>query len=276
MVAGSWLTGTMRLRSRINAGNARVLTYHRFGDWPRDPFCVSEAEFEMQVRFVAERGLAVSLDDIARFLRGQRRLPEGAVMLTCDDGAQSVLTKAAPILKRYGVPMVAFITTQAIDAGPSRLAVPEPFLSWEEVGRLQEFGITIGSHGLTHASFGEMSESQARDEAARSRDAITRELGTAPTAFAYPYGTPAHYNDMTRRVLGEVGYSMGFLSTHGPVRAGSDPLALRRIKVEGGEPLWLFKLLTQGGMDGWSAVDSALSLVEKARRRRLAVAPQAT
>jgi peptidoglycan/xylan/chitin deacetylase (PgdA/CDA1 family) len=266
----------MHMRNRLNRGGVRVLMYHRFGDWPRDPFCVSEADFEAQVQFVAERGLAISLEDIAEFLRGQRRLPEGAVMLTCDDGAQSVLTKAAPILKRYAVPMVAFVTTRAIDGSTSRLALPEPFLSWDEAGRLQEYGITIGSHGHTHASFGEMSESQARDEAGRSRDAIQRELGIAPTAFAYPYGTPAHYNDMTRRVLGEVGYSMAFLATHGPIRTGSDPLALRRVKVEGGEPLWLFKLLTQGGMDGWSAVDSALSLVEKVKRRRTAVATQAT
>ena len=115
MVAGSWLTGTMHMRNRLNRGGVRVLMYHRFGDWPRDPFCVSEADFEAQVQFVAERGLAISLEDIAEFLRGQRRLPEGAVMLTCDDGAQSVLTKAAPILKRYAVPMVAFVTTRAID-----------------------------------------------------------------------------------------------------------------------------------------------------------------
>jgi peptidoglycan/xylan/chitin deacetylase (PgdA/CDA1 family) len=266
MVLGAWASGAMLVRKR-HGGSVRVLTYHRFGHWPRDPFCVSEAAFEAQVRWVAEQGLAVSLEDFTAFLRGQRSLPEGAVMLTADDGAQSVLTRAAPILKHHGVPMVAYVTTNAIDARASRLQLPEPFLTWDEVGRLQDYGITIGSHGLTHTSLGEASEAQVREEAERSRDAIRRELGHAPTSFAYPYGTPAHYSEMSRRVLCEAGYETVFVSTHGSVRAGSDPLALRRIKVEGGEPLWLFKLLTRGGMDGWSAVDSALSLVQQARRR---------
>jgi peptidoglycan/xylan/chitin deacetylase (PgdA/CDA1 family) len=272
MMVGAWATGTVHLRSKVDRGSVRVLTYHRFGHWPRDPFCVSEVDFERQVRWIAEQGLAVSLQDLTAFLRGQRRLPEGAVLLTADDGARSVLTKAAPVLKHHGVPMVAFITTQAIDGGQSRLELPEPFLTWDEVGRLQGYGIEVGSHGLTHASLGNMSESQVREEAERSREALQRQLGSAVTSFAYPYGTPAHYSDMTRRVLAEAGYDTIFLSTHGPVRADSDPWALRRIKVEGGEPLCLFKLLARGGMDGWNLVDSALSFVQQLKRHAAAMA----
>jgi peptidoglycan/xylan/chitin deacetylase (PgdA/CDA1 family) len=151
-----------------------------------------------------------------------------------------------------------------------RLELPEPFLKWEEAGRLADYGITVASHGWTHGSLGEMTAAQVREEAERSRDAIQRELGFLPSAFAYPYGTPAHYNPMTRRVLADAGYETAFLSTHGSIRAGSDPLSLRRVKVEGGESLWQFRLLTRGGMDGWSVVDNALARLTLARRKAAA------
>jgi peptidoglycan/xylan/chitin deacetylase (PgdA/CDA1 family) len=267
MMLGAWATGTVHRRSRAPDATVRVLTYHRFGCWPRDPFCVSEAEFEAQVCWIAEHCSPITLDELQAFLRRERGLPLDAVMLTADDGAHSVLTCAAPILRRHRVPMTAFITTGALDGDRVRLELPESFLTWEEAGRLREHGITVASHGRTHGSLGEMTAAQVRDEAERSRDAIHRELGFRPTAFAYPYGTPAHYNPMTRRVLADAGYETAFLSTHGPVRAGSDPLSLRRIKVEGGEPLWQFKLLARGGMDDWSVVDNALARLTQAKRR---------
>jgi hypothetical protein len=109
-----------------------------------------------------------------------------------------------------------------------------------------------------------------REEAERSRATLQRELGFAPTSFAYPYGTPAHYDARTRRVLAAAGYDTLFLSTHGAVRAGSDPLALPRIKVEGGEPLWLFRMLARGGMDDWRVVDNAIAALTRAGRERSA------
>jgi peptidoglycan/xylan/chitin deacetylase (PgdA/CDA1 family) len=273
MMLGAWATGSAPLRNALaRGGGVRVLTYHRFGDWPRDPFCVAARDFERQVRWVAERGLAVSLADLRAFLRGERRLPEGAVLLTADDGARSVLSVAAPILREHGVPMVAFLTTGALDGLATRLALPEPFLSWDEAGRLGEHGIEVGSHGLTHGSLGTMTEAQVREEGERSREAIRRELGCVPTSFAYPYGTPAHYGTMTRRVLAGCGYDTLFLSTHGAVRAGCDPLALPRVKVEGGEPMWLFRLLARGGMDDWRYVDRALALLTRAGRARATAA----
>jgi hypothetical protein len=39
---------------------------------------------------------------------------------------------------------------------------------------------------------------------------------------------------------------------------GADLARLPRVKVEGGEPLWMFKLLCQGGMDVWRLFDNTL------------------
>jgi hypothetical protein len=44
-----------------SALSVRALTYHRFGDILRDPFCLSARDFAKQMRYLAHAGLAVSL-----------------------------------------------------------------------------------------------------------------------------------------------------------------------------------------------------------------------
>src|SRR5438046_2877456 len=67
----------------------RVLTYHRFGDSVRDPYCVTAPDFDRQMAYLAESGCAVSLLDTEAFLDGRKPLRDGAVLVTIDDGFRS-------------------------------------------------------------------------------------------------------------------------------------------------------------------------------------------
>jgi peptidoglycan/xylan/chitin deacetylase (PgdA/CDA1 family) len=97
--------------------------------------------------------------------------------------------------------------------------------------------------------------SQVREEARRSKELIESNLDREVTSFSYPYGMRRDENPTTARILAECGYRAVFLSQHGTVEQGTDVLRIPRIKVEAGEPLWMFKLLCQGGMDPWRLVD---------------------
>ncbi len=277
LAATAWASGWLAAQQRLSAGPCvRVLTYHRFGDSPYDPFCVSPGDFRQQMQWLAENRLAVSLDDVEAMLAGERQLPDGAVLVTVDDGFRSVYTQMLPVLKEYDVPAVAYITPSLIRDGtqppedhwPSEDrqppgADPEPYLGWDELHRLAADGVVIGSHGQTHRSLGRMGPVEVRHEAARSRDLLEQRLGRRVTSFAYPYGTRADFNHMTGNVLAEIGYTTALTSQHGAITGGSDPIELPRIKVEGGEGLWMFRLLCHGGMDGWRLVDRTLSRVQR-------------
>ena len=65
-------------------------------------------------------------------------------------------------------------------------------------------------------------------------------MGRPVTAFAYPYGTLADFARGRRRSWRGSGYDCAFTSQHGPVRPGMAPLPLPRVKVEAGDPSWLF------------------------------------
>ncbi|MBI3769549.1 MAG: polysaccharide deacetylase family protein [Deltaproteobacteria bacterium] len=249
-------------RRREQHASLRVLTYHRFGEESHDPFCVRAADFEQQMALLANESLLVSLSDLEEFLAGARNPPDGGILVTIDDGCPSVRTVALPILREYRIPAVAFIPAGEVAEdgrhGSSNREHPDDRMSWTDLEELARAGIVIGSHAWTHHSVARMPIERAREHAARSREAIERRLGTRVTAFAYPFGTRADYNTATAAVLKEVGYACAFTSQHGAIRPHAEPFTLPRVKVEGGEGLWMFRALVRGGLDAWGWIDRTL------------------
>lgn len=129
--------------------------------------------------------------------------------------------KALPIFKQLSIPAVAFITTSNIASSENNYKINnetvEPYLTWKDVEALAEAGVTIGSHAMTHRSLGKMSLDEAYQETVMSREAeaIEKNLGVQVTAFAYPFGTLADFNNSTTQILKESGYKLAFTSQHG-------------------------------------------------------------
>jgi peptidoglycan/xylan/chitin deacetylase (PgdA/CDA1 family) len=257
LAAAAFASGSLAARALVSRV-ARVLTYHRFGEIPRDPFCVPARVFESQMRWLADSGRAVSLADLRDFLAGSRAIPNGSVLVTIDDGCRSLHRIALPILQRWRIPAVAFVTTGLIGAAEGEGEAPEPYLDWSELAELCAAGVEIGSHSHSHRSFGRISAAEMQEEAQRSRDGLSQRLGRAIASFAYPFGTRADFGPAAEEILGRAGYELVFHSMHGSIRAGMDPLRLPRIKVEGGEGLWMFRRACDGALDAWRAVDWAL------------------
>lgn len=261
---GAIIVGLLPTALRSREGNCvRVFTYHRFGIDARDPFSISPALFERQMAYLAERNLAISLSELQEFLNGERKIERDSVLISIDDGFRSLYTLAYPILRKYSLPAVAYVTPSLIvnhrsvstaDSG----AMPEPYLTWSELAEMVGNGLSVGSHAWTHRSLASLKPREVEEEAVRSRHALERELGQEITSFAYPFGTLADFNDMTTRLLRKSGYTNAFTSQHGAIDTGMDPLRLPRVKVEGGDPMWVFRLLTVGGLDSWRVVDRYL------------------
>ncbi|WP_089938040.1 polysaccharide deacetylase family protein [Candidatus Entotheonella palauensis] len=256
LAATSWGTGMLALRRCLyGEGQVRVLMYHRFRSSPYDPFSISVGAFEHQMAWLAEHGLAISLEEFGAFLSGQRRLLRDAVLVTVDDGFRDLWQEAVPILKRYKIPAVAFITSSDVAAASGDGEEGEQRLCWEEICNLPEYGVAVGSHARDHVSLATLSRNQVFFQADQFRRDIEAHLQMPVVAFAYPYGTWADYNDMTEEVLDNAGYTYVFTAQHGAVTPGTEPNRLPRIKVEGGEGLWVFKLLVHGGLDAWGWID---------------------
>lgn len=260
---GSQYSGSLAVAGLISPQpGVRVLTYHRFGDALYDPFCVSAKHFEQQMAFLAEQELAISLADFEKYLQGDLKLSKDAVLVTVDDGYHSLFSIAAPILRQFAIPAVAFVTPSLIlgNSASSQLQEnqPEPYMDWQSVIALEKSKIVVGSHAWTHRSLGALDNSQVMEEAVLSRQVLESRLGRPVTSFAYPFGTKADFNADTIRILKEAGYSLAFTSQHGLVKKQVNHFDLPRIKVEGGEAIWVFRSLVKGGLDAWRVIDQTL------------------
>lgn len=236
----------------------RALTYHRFGDPGHDPFCVRPDRFEAQMAWLAETGLAVSLPRVEAFVAGRGVLPDGAVLVTIDDGWESLASIALPILVHYAVPAVAFVPAGEIGSPSPPAGAAERRVGWEDLERIVRAGIAVGSHSWTHRSLARLGGGERRGELERSRHELERRLGRPATALAYPFGTTADCGADVVESARAAGYTCAFTALHGSLQPHADPLMLPRIKVEGGDDVHLFRALVSGGLDAWRLVDATL------------------
>jgi len=93
-----------------------VLTYHRISDELdiQDPLKVSMENFEKQILFLKENYSIISGEQLADIITNKRLFPPKACLITFDDGWRDNYTHAFPILKRYRVPAIIFISTDYI------------------------------------------------------------------------------------------------------------------------------------------------------------------
>lgn len=116
--------------------------------------------------------------------------PTPRVVFTFDDGYASAVTKAAPILAKYGFVGVEYVTTDFIGQ--------ENYLAWDQVRSLQnDYGWEIGAHSLTHPLMTEISRSRI-DREARDSKSILVAQGLNVSTFATPFG------DYDNRVLASI------------------------------------------------------------------------
>jgi len=103
------------------------------------------------------------------------------VVFTFDDGGESFLTKAAPLLEQYGFKGVFFISTKYIGT--------HGFLTTEQVKELSERGHVVGSHSHTHPEiFTKLSKEEIHEEWQKSFEILKDILGKKDLPMSIPNG----------------------------------------------------------------------------------------
>jgi peptidoglycan/xylan/chitin deacetylase (PgdA/CDA1 family) len=210
-----------------------ILMYHSIDD-SSSVLSISPSSFERQMRWLSDQGYKVVplrhvVENIAQ---GNGVPPERSVVITFDDGCESVYQNALPSLIKYGFSATIFLVAGYVgklnnwtDQPPG---IPRLSLAnWSQIREMDQCGIEFGSHTINHIRLDQVPIEEARIEVCQSRTIIEQKLGHAIDLFAYPYGK---YNQSLLAVVentyaGACSTDLGLVSPH------SNPFKLERIEM---------------------------------------------
>jgi peptidoglycan/xylan/chitin deacetylase (PgdA/CDA1 family) len=193
---------------------------------------------------------AISLDDLDAARLGVKPLPPKAILLTFDDGYESVYTRVYPLLLAYRYPALVAVVGKWMEGTAGSMiaygdqSVPrERFLSWDQVREMAGSGLVeIASHsyGLHETVLsnpqGNLQPAGAswkydaatgtyEDDTAfrrrigadfgRARQQLLRETGKAPRALVWPFG---RYTGPATEEATAAGFDFIFELVHAPDR----------------------------------------------------------
>src|SRR5262249_6760562 len=183
-------------------------------------------------------------------------LPPRAVLITFDDGYYDNLANAARVLEKYGYPAVLFVPLGYLG---DRLPLPHEehlaaqgilnrTIDWEELSEVEQLGVRIESHGISHRPLADLEVDEAAREIALSKFRLEERLGRPVRAFSYVKGSEAHYKPVHLSLVRQAGYDVAFTAVSGANSPATDPLQLRRYNIEP-YPARTFELVLAGACD---------------------------
>ncbi|MET9365169.1 polysaccharide deacetylase family protein [Streptomyces sp. NPDC006632] len=192
-----------------------VLLYHAVMDDPPAwiaEFTVTPRQFEAQLDAVRGSGRTpVTIGTLAAHFAGRAPLPPRPVALTFDDGFADLPGPTAEALARRSLPATAYLTTGAIVPGGASLLPPAPMMTLAQARVLEEYGMEVGGHTVSHPQLDTLTQPALHRELALSKAVLEDALGHRVVHLAYPHG----YNSRAvRRAARAEGYETAVAVRH--------------------------------------------------------------
>jgi peptidoglycan/xylan/chitin deacetylase (PgdA/CDA1 family) len=137
------------------------------------------------------------------------------ITFSSDDGLKNNL-RAAEILNEYNAKACFFINPGIIgetDYDKIKRFCTETldfptveFLTWDEVGKLQQWGHEIGSHTMMHMNIAAQTEQHITEDMHQTHDILIKKCGGVKH-FAFPYGRFFHFSQVGRKAVFDAGFT---------------------------------------------------------------------
>lgn len=273
----------------------------------------SSKKFDKHMEYICKHYNVIPLDKAIECLYGGGELPKNSIVVTFDDGFKDNYTIGLPILKKYNVPAIIFLTTslvsstvpywqqklkaaieltnphsikkaiikmkvlfsqgqveellKAIDNGDkeelttklfafiekkeeknagekfidnllkeldlySAFRLPDAqMMSWDDARDMLSYGISFGSHTMTHPILSNIPLVFAEKEIKGSKKEIEKRLNIEVKHFAYPNGLHMDFTEEHKDILKRSGYKSGIAVCWGYNNSNSDRYSMRRIPI---------------------------------------------
>ena len=244
--------------SKADSVRLPVVMYHQLtkSESRAGRYVLTVEQFEKDLKYLKEHGCqTVTVQQLLNFSQGKGDIPENAVMITFDDGCETLYEYALPLLEKYGFTAVGFVVGALADyytqLDDHNLNYSN--LNWTQIKELCSGNvIDIQSHSYDlHKNTGSRSgikkkkgetKEQYREflsaDALKMKEEMLECSGKAPVAIAYPFGS---YSAESAEILKKCGIKMAFTCEE------------RVNIIKRAEPDWLFGLGRYNRPDGISS-----------------------
>lgn len=249
-----------------NSNDFTIFSYHEIAEKSEtldSTYAVSAANFEVQMKWLVDNGYHfINIDDIINFRQHKKPLPNKAILITFDDGYQSIYTNAFPILKKYQIPAVIALVGSWLQASDKvnfdRHTIDRSkFLSQQEIQEMVASGLVeIGSHshslhkGILGNAEGNMKpaaithqwmpdkkvyeddksyQQRIYEDLKTNSDFLKQYTGQKPRVIVWPYGA---YNTDIRKIAERLDMPVGLTLDDGSNTIKTPLWGLRRILVD--------------------------------------------
>lgn len=137
--------------------------------------------------------------------------------VTFDDIYDTVYTNAYPVLKKYHIPFVIFVTDELVGKVDSWSKMP--MITEEHLRDMLADPICIlASHGTEHKMFRDYTHAEAVTALVDSKRILSDKYGRNIELFAFPFGRRVEVSDDAIRCVKEAGYKCGFSALDGSLK----------------------------------------------------------
>ncbi len=204
-----------------------VIMYHQLTKYESKTgkYVLTLEQFEKDLKYLKNNGYeTVTIGELIEFSEGRTNIKEKSVLITFDDGNETLYEYAMPLLKKYGFTAVGFVVGALADRytelDDHNLNYSN--LNWQEIKVMSEENIIdIQSHSFDlHKNTAERSGVKKKksetieqyreflsNDSAKMKMKMLEHTGKAPVAFAYPFGS---YSPESEDILKENGLKAVF------------------------------------------------------------------
>ena len=203
----------------------RIVMYHQLTKNPKKSgkYVLTLEQFEKDLQFLKSKGYkSVTVKQLLDYSQGVGDIPEKAIMITFDDGNETLYEYAVPLLQKYGFTAVGFVVGALADyyTEIDDHNLNYSYLNWAQIKEMSDGDIIeIQSHSFDlHKNTGNRSGiKKKKDETidnyreflysdvSKMKTAMINNTGKEPVAFAFPFGS---FSRESTPILKECGFKM--------------------------------------------------------------------
>ena len=214
--------------TRCNPNHISVLMYHFFYDptneSSQDGNDLNIVTFENQMAYLNENNIVtLTMQQLYHYLTGSGIVPKQSVVITIDDGDESVARLAKPVVQKYQLNATLFVI-----GGWFGESLPFEFVEMAQDGiELQSHSFLMHQGGCSGMGHGGrllcVDKQEGIDDTIQSLNYVDNGF-----VYCYPFGD---VNDHAVQILRESGVKMAFTTQGGQVSMGDDLYHLPRIRI---------------------------------------------